>query len=102
MGRCLAGGTGADDHEIERFHGAQCRASCRACTAPRCRTVSYRRIAAATDTFRLSARPAIGIVTEVTDGSRQVPDRPSASAPRTTASGPFRSAFVYEIAASTI
>ena len=58
-------------------------------------------IAAATETFRLSTVPSIGIPTGDTRGSSQPPDRPVASLPSTSATGPRMSTSVYGTAAST-
>src|SRR5437016_5055163 len=55
----------------------------------RWRRASYSSTAAATDTLRLSAMPSMGRATGSTSGPAHVSVRPSASLPRTSASGPL-------------
>ena len=57
----------------------------------RWRTASNRQTPAATDTFRLSMSPGIGMRTSPSQCSRVSRRRPSASPPRTRATLPFRS-----------
>jgi hypothetical protein len=54
----------------------------------RCRTASYRQTPLATDTFRLSTLPAIGIFITISQVSRVRRRMPSPSAPITSATGP--------------
>ena len=70
--------TGADDHEVERFHRGQCGGV--EAMPVRWRTASKSSTAAAIETFRLSATPAIGIETAL--DARSSPGRPEAPRPR--------------------
>src|SRR6185436_20834647 len=61
--------------------------------APRWRTASYRQIPLATETFRLSTPPSIGMDTSASQVLRVSWRMPVPSAPSTSASGTFRSAW---------
>ena len=73
------------------------RTSARAVGQPqprRCRSASYRHTPAATETFRLSTAPAIGMRTSSSQVLRVSWRRPAPSAPSTRATGPRRSSVV--------
>lgn len=63
----------------------------RECPQDRCRSASYRHTPLATDTFRLSTAPFIGMLTSSSQVLRVSWRIPSPSAPSTRATGPFRS-----------
>jgi len=59
----------------------------------RCRSASYKHTPLATETFRLSTAPRIGIATSSSQVLRVSWRRPAPSAPSTSASGPLKSAW---------